>query len=256
MATIYHGHPYPGTTAPPSPLPDPDVFAPLDVLVIAPHPDDAELTMGGTLTRMADAGLRTGVLDLTTGEPTPLGSPSIRFAEMIAATQPLGLTWRGNAGLINRSLVNDLASRDRIAGYVRCLRPRWLFAPYWHDAHPDHVAASALADAVRFHAKLSNIDLPGVRHHASRMFYYHCYHLRQAITPAFIVDISEQWERKERSLRAYETQLVQGRGEAYPTFIDRFREDNAHWGFLIDTTYGEPFSCKEPIGLSGFGDLI
>src|SRR5215470_61149 len=134
---------------------------PLDYLVIAPHPDDAELGMGGTIAVLLAQGSRVGVLDLTDGEPTPLGSPEIRRAETEAATAVLGLSWRGNLRLVNRRLEADLDSRARLAGALRQLRPRVLFAPFWEDVHPDHVAASRLIDDARFWAKLTKTDLPG-----------------------------------------------------------------------------------------------
>src|SRR3979490_2792779 len=106
------------------PMPD------LDYLVIAPHPDDAELGVGGTILLLKAQGSTVGVLDLTNGEPTPHGSPEIRRRETDAATAILGLDWRGNLGLPNRSLVADLESRHRLASVLRQVRPRYLFAPY------------------------------------------------------------------------------------------------------------------------------
>src|SRR5437588_6508257 len=134
---------------------------PLDYLVIAPHPDDAELGVGATIPLLQAQGARVGVLDLTDGEPTPFGSPEIRRRETDAATAVLGLAWRGNLGLTNRRLEADLAARAKLAGVLRELRPRVLFAPYWDDSHPDHVAASALIDAARFRAKITKAELPG-----------------------------------------------------------------------------------------------
>ena len=151
---------------------------PLDYLVIAPHPDDAELGVGGTILLLQAQGARVGVLDLTDGEPTPHGSPEIRRRETDAATAVLGLAWRGNLGLPNRRLEADLAARAKLAGVLRELRPRVLFAPYWEDAHPDHVAASALVDAARFWAKLTKTDLPGEPHYPQRILYYFSVHLR------------------------------------------------------------------------------
>src|SRR4051794_16850139 len=123
---------------------------PLDYLVIAPHPDDAELGVGGSILLLQSQGARVGVLDLTDGEPTPFGSPEIRRRETDAATAVLGLAWRGNLGLTNRRLEADLAARGKLAGVLRELRPRVLFAPYWDDSPPDHVAATPLIDAARF----------------------------------------------------------------------------------------------------------
>ena len=95
------------------------------------------------------------MLDLTSGEPTPHGSPEIRARETAAATKILGLDWRENLGLPNRSLEATLENRAKLAGVIRQQRPRWLFAPYWVDAHPDHVAATQLVEAARFWAKLT-----------------------------------------------------------------------------------------------------
>ena len=133
----------------------------LDALIIAPHPDDAELGAAGAILKMKAEGWRVGVLDLTSGEPTPHGSRELRVQETAAATEILKLDWRGNLGLPNRSLEATLEARGKLAGVIRELRPRWLFAPYWVDAHPDHVAATELIEAARFWAKLTKSDLPG-----------------------------------------------------------------------------------------------
>src|ERR1700724_2162062 len=151
-------------------------MSPLDYLVIAPHPDDAELGAGGTILLLRAQGARVGILDLTDGEPTPHGSPDLRRAETEAASDVLGIDWRGNLGLPNRSLENDLPSRARLAAMFRQLRPRYIFAPYWEDSHPDHVAASALVDAARFWAKLTKTSLPGEPHFAQRIIYYFSVH--------------------------------------------------------------------------------
>jgi len=233
-----------------------DQIEPLDFLVIAPHPDDAELGMGGTIVKMLNQGMRVGILDLTSGEPTPHGSELLRRSETDQASKILGVTWRGNAGLPNRSLQATLEARGSIAGFIRMLKPRWLFAPYWDDAHPDHIAATQLVEAARFWAKLSKTDLPGTPHHPERIFYYYCIHLRLAIVPNFIVDISDQWEAKLASILAYESQFITGRETAPPTLVDRFRDDAAYWGRLINKRYGEPFATREPLALDSLRDLI
>ncbi len=229
---------------------------PLDFLVIAPHPDDAELGMGGTIVKMLAQNMRVGILDLTSGEPTPHGSESLRKSETDKATDILGVTWRGNAGLLNRRLEPTLEARAIIAGFIRTLRPRWLFAPYWEDAHPDHVAATQLVEAARFWAKLSKTDMPGKPHHPERLYYYYCIHLRLAIQPSFIIDISDQWDTKLRSILAYESQFVTGRDQTPPTLVDRFRDDAAYWGRIINRKYGEPFATKEPLALESLRDLV
>lgn len=231
-------------------------FPKLDFLVIAPHPDDAELGMGGTIVKMIAEGMKVGILDLTSGEPTPHGSEEIRKRETAAATEILGVTWRGNAGLPNRSVEATLEARAIVAGYIRQLKPRWLFAPYWDDAHPDHIAATQLVEAARFWAKLSKTDMSGTPHHPERLYYYYCIHLRLAITPDFIIDISDQWEAKLRSIQAFESQFITGRATAPPTLMDRFRDDAAYWGRLINRKYGEPFATREPMAMTSLRDLI
>jgi bacillithiol biosynthesis deacetylase BshB1 len=228
----------------------------LDILVIAPHPDDAELGMAGAILKFIAEGRRVGVLDLTSGEPTPHGSPEIRARETAAATKILGLTWRENLGLPNRSLQPTLEARAKLAGVFRREKPRWLFAPYWVDAHPDHVAATQLVDDARFWAKLTKSDLPGEPHHPQRIYNYYCIHLKQAIQPAFVLDISDFWLAKEASIRAYESQFITGRPTTAPTFLDQLRDEASYWGKTIGVRYGEPFTCREPIGMRSMGELV
>ncbi|MDZ4658016.1 MAG: bacillithiol biosynthesis deacetylase BshB1 [Bythopirellula sp.] len=228
----------------------------LDVLVIAPHPDDAELGMAGAILKFVAEGLRVGILDLTSGEPTPHGSLEIRAKETAAATKILGIEWRENLGLPNRSLEATLENRAKLAGVIREQRPRWLFAPYWVDAHPDHVAATELVDSARFWAKLTKTDLPGEPFHPQRIYNYYCVHLKQALQPAFVLDISEQWEAKFAAIRCFESQFITGRPTDPPTFLDGLRDEAAYWGKTIGCRYGEPFTCREPLGMKTMAGLV
>jgi len=228
----------------------------LDVLVVAPHPDDAELGMAGAILKFEAAGLAVGILDLTSGEPTPFGSPEIRARETAAASEILGLDWRQNLGLPNRSLEATLAARHQLASVIREVRPRWLFAPFWVDAHPDHLAATELVEAARFWAKLTKTDMPGMPHHPERIYNYYCVHLKLAPQPAFILDISEQWEQKAAAIACYQSQFVVGRPTDQPTMLDRLHVEAAHWGHTIGVRYGEPFTCREPLGLRTLSELV
>ena len=228
----------------------------LDILVIAPHPDDAELGMAGAILKFKAEGRRVGVLDLTSGEPTPHGTLEKRAAETQAASEILGLDWRGNLGLPNRSLEPTLDARRELAIVIRQLRPTWLFAPYWIDAHPDHVAATQLVEAARFWSKLTKTDMPGEPWHPARIYNYYCVHLKQAAQPAFILDISPFWDRKLASIRCYASQFIDGRPTDPPTFLDQLRDEAAYWGKTIGVRYGEPFHCREPIGLSSLAGLV
>ncbi|MGO8688149.1 MAG: bacillithiol biosynthesis deacetylase BshB1 [Thermoguttaceae bacterium] len=228
----------------------------LDILVVSPHPDDAELGMAGAILKLKAEGRAVGVLDLTSGEPTPFGSPETRIKETAAATALLGLDWRENLGLPNRSLQSTLEARAVLAGVIRQTRPRWLFAPYWIDAHPDHTAATELIEAARFWAKLTKTDLPGQPHYPERIFYYYCVHLRLIPQPAFVLDISEYWEQKRAAIECYRSQFLEGRPAEPPTLIDRLRDQAAALGSSIGARYGEAFASREPVGLSSMAGLI
>lgn len=228
----------------------------LDILVVAPHPDDAELGMGGAIVKLKAEGRKVGVLDLTDGEPTPHGSPQVRARETAAATEILQLDWRENLGLENRCLEPTLAARHQLAAVFRRVRPRWLFAPYWVDAHPDHVAATQLVEAARFWAKLTKTDIPGQPHYPERIYNYFCVHLKLVPQPVFVLDISDHWEQKRAAIECYRSQFIEGRPTQPATFLDTLRDEAAFWGKTIGTQYGEPFACREPIGLKSLRELI
>jgi bacillithiol biosynthesis deacetylase BshB1 len=228
----------------------------LDYLVIAAHPDDAELGVGGTIPLLQAQGARVGVLDLTDGEPTPFGSPEIRRRETAEATAVLGLSWRGNLGLPNRRLEATLEARARLAGVLRELRPRILFAPYWQDAHPDHVAASALVEAARFWAKLTHCHLPGEPYYPQHILYYFSVHLRIHPRPSFILDITAYIEKKMQAVACYRSQFIEGRPTTPPTLLDDIKDRARYWGWAIGVGYGEPFVMREEVGLRGLRDLL
>lgn len=228
---------------------------PLDILTVAPHPDDAEISVGGTLVTCQRQGLRTGVLDLTNGEPTPNGSPEIRAKETAAATQILKLDWRHNLGLPNRTLVHTLEARRALATIFRLTRPQMILAPYWEDSHPDHVAATSLIEAARFWAKLTRTDMPGEPFHPPRIFYYFSIHLRIHPQPAFVFDISDAIDQKLASVRCYDSQFLTGRSQEFPTPLDDIRDRARYWGWSIARKYGEPFASRESLRVGSFGSF-
>jgi bacillithiol biosynthesis deacetylase BshB1 len=227
----------------------------LDMLVIAPHPDDAELGMGGAITKMIQLGWQVGILDLTDGEPTPMGDPITRARETQQASNIMGVRWRENLGLPNRKLEATLENRAKLANVIRRVRPKWLFAPYWEDAHPDHWAATELVEAARFWAKLTKCDLEGQPYHPSRIYYYYCVHLKHVAQPAFVLDITQQWSVKAAAIAAYESQFTRGKEHLSPSLPEQIRDEAAYWGKMIGARYGEPFACREPIALSDFNGL-
>lgn len=232
------------------------IDSPLDVLVVAPHPDDAEISVGGLLVAGKRQGLRTGVIDLTDGEPTPFGSPELRAKETASATKILQLDWRANLGLPNRSLQHTLEARRLLAGVFRCTRPKILLLPYWEDAHPDHVAATELAEAARFWAKLSRTDFPGEPFHPPTVLYYFSIHLRIHPQPAVVFDISEAIEEKLQAVRCYESQFQMGRPQEFPTALDDIRDRARYWGWAIHAKYGEPLASRETVGVKTLAEFL
>lgn len=222
----------------------------VEYLVVAPHPDDAELGMGGTIAKLVHRGRRVAIVDLTSGEPTPFGSVTKRRAETKAASAVLGLHKRLNLGLKNRALQPTLAARARLAEVYRRLRPRVVFVPYWKDAHPDHLAATALAVEARFHAKLTKTSMRGNPHYPERLLFYYCTHLRTRDDVAFVVDTSIEFPTKLKAIECYQSQFYDGRAEKAGQVVQYVATIDRYWGAMIRREYGEAFAVQETLGLA------
>jgi len=229
-----------------------------NVLVVGPHPDDQELGMGGTVARLASQGHKVHLLDITNGEPTPLGSPEQRKLEWEAATRVLdqgtGNITRSLLGLPNRQVQHTIEARHAVAGVIREFQADVIFVPFEQDAHPDHRAVTRVVEDARFDAKLTKIDLPGEPCYPKWLFYYYATHLRWVADPNFVLDISEQMETKVASIVAYETQFVLP--EKNRKVLEWVKQFNGYMGSRIGTAYAEPFFTKEPLGLTGLDGLV
>src|SRR5579864_5880471 len=187
------------------------------ILVIGPHPDDQELGMGGAIVRLVAQGHRVHLLDMTNGEPTPLGTPEKRAAEAAAAAKILGVQ-RTLLGLPNRQVVHSIEARHKVAAVIRLHRPNWLFLPFPIDAHPDHVAVTKIGEDARFDAKLTKSTIPGDPYYPKRVIYYFCTHLRMNFTPNFCIDITDTLQAKIESVQCYKSQFV-GNSAAVPEMV-------------------------------------
>lgn len=234
--------------------------APLDVLAVMAHPDDAEIFCGGALIKSADNGERTGVLDLTAGEAASRGTVESRAREAEAAAGALGLAERRCAGLNDAGLFNSRASRGVVAGIVRALRPRVIVTHWTRGRHPDHRAAAALARDAAFLAGLRNFPAEGRRHRPDKVVYAMAFS-EEAVKPTFGVDISAQMDRKIAALEAYGTQFLgrSGIGEVFPggdrPVLDQIRSAHAAWGSLIRRAYAEPYWTEETAMVETLGGL-
>jgi len=220
---------------------------PLDVLAIAAHPDDVEQTCGGTLIRMAGQGYRTGVLDLTAGDMGSRGTPEIRLKEAEAAGSQMLLAWRGNLRLPDARLENTITVRMTLAMEIRNLRPRVVILPYWEARHPDHYRTSEIGFEACFLAGLKKLDEETEPHRPHKILYSSLY---ANVTPSFVVDISDHFERRMSALFCYESQYGQSKdaAELFPDgqeIRERLGSIARFYGNLIGVKYGEPFVVKE-----------
>jgi bacillithiol biosynthesis deacetylase BshB1 len=218
----------------------------VDILAIAAHPDDVEQTCGGTLLRMVDLGYRAGVLDLTAGDMGTRGTPEQRIAESDRAAKILQLTWRGNLRMPDARLENTLAARLTLAHEIRQQQPRVVILPYWTGRHPDHYRASEMGFEACFLAGLRKIDPYSEPHRPFKILYASMY---APVSPTFVVDITEQFDRRMDSLFAYESQYGgTDEDELFPKkdeIRDRLAGIARYYGNLIGVKYGEPFVVKE-----------
>ena len=226
---------------------------PVDVLAIAAHRDDVELTCAGTLLRVADAGRRTGILDLTAGETGTRGSTELRAQEAARATEVLGVSERRNAGLPDAHLQNTDQTRRVVVEHIRHFAPRVVILPYAVGRHPDHRVASELGRDACFLAGLAKYDAAGVPHRPFKILYALSYR-EDPVKPTFVVDITPQFERKMAAIRCYASQFdgAKAAGEIFPTGQDLYalvETQNAHYGSLIRTRYGEPFFTDETMAV-------
>jgi bacillithiol biosynthesis deacetylase BshB1 len=226
----------------------------LDVLAIFSHPDDAELTMAGTLIKLKALGYRTGVVDLTRGEMGTRGTPEIRAKEALDAARVLGLDARINLELPDGHITLSEQSRQAVVRAIRKFRPAVLFTSHWDDPHPDHAAtarivreAARLATMRRYdeQAGLEAIKMPAVAHTVySRL-----------VVPSFIVDVSDFAEGKMKAIRAYASQFYRAESQEPTTriseqnFLQQLDDSTRYYGSLVGVGAGEAFYVREALNV-------
>jgi len=220
----------------------------LDVLSIVAHPDDTELTCGGTVIKMAEAGYKVGVLDLTAGEAGTRGHAALRQREAAKASQIMGLAYRDNLGLPDAGIENRREYKLKIAQKIRELRPRTVILPYWKGRHPDHYTTGRIGYEACFLAGLARQPLAGKPHRPHKIIY--ATHYVPSVRPTFVVDITAQFEKKLKAILCYSSQFSprQDWQNLFPARAD-LRERMAslarHFGLMIGVRYGEPFVTRE-----------
>lgn len=224
---------------------------PIDLLAIAAHRDDVELTCAGTLVKAQRAGYRTGIVDLTAGETATLGDAETRAREAEQAAKAMGVAERVNAGMPDAGIFNTQESRRTVVALIRQMRPRTVILPFPAGRHPDHRIASELCRDACYLAGLARYDASGEPHRPDKVLYAQAYR-EDPVKPTFVVDVSAEFDTKMKAIHCYGSQFdgAQAAGELFPTGQDLYeliRVQNAHYGSLIRCEYGEPFYTLETV---------
>jgi bacillithiol biosynthesis deacetylase BshB1 len=229
----------------------------LDVIVFAAHPDDAELSMGGTIIKLTRNNKKVGIIDFTKGELGTRGTPETRRKEAFDASAILKVAVRENLEIADGNIVDNKENLMKVVLAIRQYKPKIIFAPYFNDRHPDHIDTSKIVKRAMFTSGLAKVKTYNKKnvqdaYRPAKLFYY-----MQTYTfePSFIIDISESFEDKMKAVKAYESQFHNPENSEKETFISRpeflrYVESRAYfYGFQIGKKYGEPFYCEEKIEL-------
>jgi len=222
----------------------------LDILIFGAHPDDAEIGMGGTIVKHTSAGYRVGICDLTYAEMSSNGTVETRQQEAAAASSVLGLAMRSNLGLPDRGLWIEPKNIAAITSEIRKHKPRIVFAPYWEDRHPDHIACSKLVQEAVFNAKLRKYD-PGTEAHTVEQCYF--YFINDVAEADLVVDITSNHEQKMQALQCYRTQFEKGTSDnnyvltpLNQEYLERVEAKDRMLGQKRMVGYAEGFVSKLP----------
>ncbi|MHC4711795.1 MAG: PIG-L family deacetylase [Planctomycetota bacterium] len=216
----------------------------VDVLAIGAHPDDVEISAGGTLVKLRELGYSLALCAATDGEPTPHGSRETRLREADKVKDILGCEYE-ILDMPNRYLTDNVENRVKIATVIRKYRPSVIICPCTVGFHPDHKAVSNIVDAARFYAKLTKQDpagnpWPHEPWWTPRQYYFFLGGTEEGVMPTFIVDVTDEYEKKKEVLACYASQ--------WQVAMNRL-STSAHWGEMIGTVWGEAFLSKGPVGV-------
>ena len=231
----------------------------VDILAIAAHRDDVELTCAGTLIKAGKLGRRTAVIDLTAGEMGTAGDAASRAAEADAAANVMGLSARENLGLPDAAIVNTPQTRETLARAIRRFKPRVVIAPARQGRHPDHRVTAELVRDACFISGLAKVAPDVPKHRPLKVV--HCISYRQDFEkPTFVVDISDEFEQKLAAIKCFGTQFDRAAqaGEVMPSgdsLYDSIRHYSAYYGSMIRTRFGEPFFTTETMRVDDLAAL-
>lgn len=238
----------------------------LDILVIAAHPDDAELGAGGTIANATRQGKKVGILDLTRGELGTRGTPALRADEAEASRKILGVTIRENVGLPDGFLENIKDYQLRILPFIRKYKPEIVLANAISDRHPDHAKGAKLTADACFLSGLRAIeshDENGKKQEPWRPKTVYHFVQDRYVQPDFVVDVSDSWDVKMDSIKAFTSQFHSDVNSdepqtpiSTPDFIHFLEARGREYGRSIGVVFGEGFTTERPVGVKGVFDII
>src|SRR2546421_11926982 len=230
----------------------------IDILTVAAHPDDIELTCSGTLMKMLDSGYSVGILDLTQGEMGTRGTPEILAKEAEAAGAVIGARFRERLNFGDSRLTASIENRFALAEKIRQAEPKTVILPYWEARHPDHYTAATLGYEACYAAGLKQLPIAGEPHRPKKILYASMY---WEVRPSFLVDISPYFERKIDAINCFASQFagdLRDITELYPAWgklIDRITTQCKYFGHLLGVDYAEPFIVREAMEVDDIVDM-
>jgi bacillithiol biosynthesis deacetylase BshB1 len=221
----------------------------VDIIFFGAHPDDVELSAGGTAAKCVKDGLRIGIVDLTRGEMGTRGTPQTRKKEAQRAAKALGATFRQQLDFQDGNLQTGREQELEIIELLRIRRPKLVIGPWPDDRHPDHSRTGRIVTEASFYAGLKSLQTGAPAHRPQTVLYYLQNYM---ITPSFVVDVSPTWKTKMRSVAAYQSQFFDPKSKepqtfiSDPKFLEMIEARGRHFGALIGANYGEAFVTKQP----------
>lgn len=236
----------------------------LDILAIGAHPDDVELSCGGTILSHIAQGLKVGILDLTHGELGTRGTIETRTAEAADAASIMGVSVRENAGFADGFFANDRAHQLELIRYIRKYQPDIILANAIHDRHPDHARAAQLVEDAAFLSGLAKIEteFEGTAQAPFRPRAIYHYIQSLDIDPDFAVDITPYFDQKVEAIKAYRTQFFDPNSKepetfiSSPQFLDFVKSRALHYGVPLGVNYAEAYTVKRLIGVYNLKDIF
>ena len=221
----------------------------VDILYFGAHPDDVELSCGGSIAKFVKEGLRVGIVDLTRGEMGTRGTPQTRKREAAASARILGCTFRQQLDFQDGNLQTGREQELELIAVVRERRPKLVVAPYPDDRHPDHTRTGRLVTEAAFYAGLRALETGLPAHRPQTVLYYLQNYM---FPPSFVVDVTPYWKTKMKAVYAYKSQFHDPKSKepvtfiSDPKFLEMIDARGKHFGALINAQYGEAFVTKQP----------